>query len=134
MKRFTLAIMIVIYTMVATGCGYILYPERQGLKGGQLDAGVVVLDAVGLLLFFVPGVIAFAVDFTNGTIFLPPGEKSFLDLSALTPGEDAVVLKFDAEGGQSAMVEALSVHLGQQISSDQVVAVNESSRMLALAY
>ena len=31
------------------------------------------LDAVGLLFFFVPGVIAFAVDFSNGTIYLPDG-------------------------------------------------------------
>lgn len=56
---------------VVSGCGTILYPERKGQPAGRLDWGVVALDAVGLLFFFVPGVIAFAVDFNNGTIYLP---------------------------------------------------------------
>lgn len=62
-----------------SACGTILYPERKGQVGGRIDVGVALLDAVGLLLFFIPGVIAFAVDFTNGTIYLPSG--STVDLS-----------------------------------------------------
>jgi len=58
------------------GCGTILHPARKGQPAGQLDWGVVALDAVGLLFFFVPGVIAFAVDFNNGTIYLPSEEAS----------------------------------------------------------
>ena len=54
------------------GCGTIFWPERKGQPTGHLDPKVVALDAVGLLLFFIPGVIAFAVDFNNGTIYLPP--------------------------------------------------------------
>jgi hypothetical protein len=54
-----------------TGCGTILYPERRGQMAGHLDAGVVILDAIGLIFFIIPGVIAFAVDFSNGTIYLP---------------------------------------------------------------
>jgi hypothetical protein len=52
-------------------CGTILYPERRGQPAGRLDVGVVVLDGLGLLLFLVPGVIAFAVDFATGAIYLP---------------------------------------------------------------
>jgi hypothetical protein len=56
-----------------TGCGSIFYPERVGQpRIGPLDWKVVALDGLGLLLFFVPGVVAFVVDFYNGTIFLPP--------------------------------------------------------------
>lgn len=55
-----------------TGCGSILHPERVGQpRQGPLDWKVVALDGLGLLLFFVPGVVAFAVDFYNGTIYLP---------------------------------------------------------------
>jgi hypothetical protein len=54
------------------GCGMILYPERRGQPAGRLDWGVVLLDGVGLSLFFIPGVVAFAVDFASGTIYLPP--------------------------------------------------------------
>ena len=53
------------------GCGTVLHPERRGQPAGPLDWKIVALDTVGLLLFFVPGVIAFAVDFNNGTIYLP---------------------------------------------------------------
>src|SRR5215472_17337813 len=56
----------------ATSCGTILYPERRGQPRGPLDPGVVVLDAIGLLFFIIPGVIAFAVDFSTGAIYLPP--------------------------------------------------------------
>jgi hypothetical protein len=62
----------------ALGCGTILYPERRGQRAGQIDVGVALLDAVGLLFFFVPGVIAFAVDFSTGAIYLPRGQKSRL--------------------------------------------------------
>ncbi len=62
------------------GCGTILYPERKGQTGGRIDTGVAVLDGIGLLLFVVPGVIAFAVDFYNGTIYLP-GTSSGQDVN-----------------------------------------------------
>jgi hypothetical protein len=57
-------------------CGTILYPNRQGQKVGQIDPAVAILDAVGLLFFIIPGVIAFAVDFSNHTIYLPSGHSS----------------------------------------------------------
>ncbi len=69
-RTFTAA-MITLLVFQWTGCGTLLYPERRGLKAGHLDAGVVILDAIGLLFFLIPGIIAFAVDFTNGTIYLP---------------------------------------------------------------
>jgi hypothetical protein len=52
-------------------CGTLLYPERRGQPVGRLDVGVVALDGIGLLLFLVPGVVAFAVDFATGAIYLP---------------------------------------------------------------
>jgi hypothetical protein len=42
-----------------------------------------VLDAVGLIFFISPGVIAFAVDFTQGTIYLPHRRRGALDLKNL---------------------------------------------------
>lgn len=61
-------------TIALSGCGTILYPERKGQPAGCIDWKVAALDGLGLLFFFIPGVIAFAVDFNNGTIYLPPGE------------------------------------------------------------
>ncbi len=53
------------------GCGTILYPNRRGQKGGQIDPGIAILDGVGLLFFIVPGLIAYGVDFTTGAIYKP---------------------------------------------------------------
>jgi len=65
-----------------SACGTVFYPERKGTRSGSIDPVVAVADAIGLLFFFIPGVIAFAVDFTNGTIYLPHGRHS-----SLTPEE-----------------------------------------------
>lgn len=54
-----------------SACGTIMYPERKGQIDGKIDPTVAILDGIGLLLFLIPGVIAFAVDFSNGTIYLP---------------------------------------------------------------
>ena len=55
------------------GCGSILHPERCGQPHSRdLDWKIVALDGLGLLLFFVPGVVAFVVDFWTGAIYLPP--------------------------------------------------------------
>lgn len=67
-------------------CGTIFHPERRGQPAGRLDFAIVALDAVGLLLFFVPGIIAFAVDFSNGTIYLPPDGS----ISSSPPRVDAL--------------------------------------------
>lgn len=62
-----------------TACGTILHPERKGQKSGRIDPAIAVFDGIGLLFFLIPGVIAFAVDFSNGTIYLPGGRNSQLN-------------------------------------------------------
>lgn len=95
------------------GCGTILYPERKGQKAGRIDAGVALLDAVGLLFFLIPGVIAFAVDFNNGTIYLPGGRSS-LDLKNLKQ------VKFDPKRASLAGVERIiNEQTGLSVKLDQ---------------
>ncbi len=64
-----------VFIIELVGCGTILYPERKGQKDGRIDPGIAVLDGLGLLFFIIPGVIAFAVDFTTGAIYLPGGPR-----------------------------------------------------------
>lgn len=90
-------LIIVALSFQLVACGTILYPERKGQKDGRLDIGVVLLDGIGLLCFIIPGVIAYAVDFSNGTIYIPgtntkkagldrPGVKNIkFDAANLTP-------------------------------------------------
>lgn len=72
---------VVVGSLIASqlaACGTLIYPERQGQSGGKLDIGVVALDALGLLFWFVPGVVAFGVDFITGAIYLPGGRMAQL--------------------------------------------------------
>lgn len=62
-----------------TGCGTLMYPERRGQgRTGGIDWTVAGMDAIGLVFFFVPGVIAFAVDYYNGTLFFPESGSAAL--------------------------------------------------------
>ncbi|HYQ37847.1 MAG TPA: polyribonucleotide nucleotidyltransferase [Pseudomonas sp.] len=57
------------------GCGTLLYPERRGQIKGQIDPAVAGMDAIGILFFVIPGLIAFAIDFATGAIYLPGGHR-----------------------------------------------------------
>ena len=83
MKFFTISLLLLSLLANLTACGTLLHPERKGQTGGHIDPGVVVLDGIGLLFFFIPGVIAFAVDFSYGTIYLPGGRRSSIDNNQL---------------------------------------------------
>ena len=79
-KRSLCVMLATVLSVQAISCGTLMYPERVGQShSGNLDWTVVGLDAIGLIFFFVPGAIAFAVDFYNGTIFLPGHGYGSLD-------------------------------------------------------
>jgi hypothetical protein len=65
-------VLVVTVAFFATSCGTILYPERRGQPRGVIDPGILLLDAVGLIFFVIPGLVAFAVDFSTGAIYYPP--------------------------------------------------------------
>lgn len=83
------------------GCGTLMYPERRGQRAGRIDAGVAVLDGIGLLFFLIPGVIAYAVDFSNGTIYLPGTARNSLGL------KDIKQVKFDPKHYLNATIEKI---------------------------
>jgi hypothetical protein len=59
-----------------TACGSIFYPDRRGQIDGKIDPAIAALDAVGLLFYIIPGLVAFAVDFTTGAIYFEPGKTA----------------------------------------------------------
>jgi hypothetical protein len=65
-------ILIATLSLQAASCGTIIHPERWGQpRTGPLDPSIVVLDGLGVLLFVIPGIVAFVVDFSTGAIYLP---------------------------------------------------------------
>lgn len=74
--RGTAAMLLVATTIQLSGCGTLLYPERRGQSSGQIDPAVAILNGVGVIVFIIPGLIAFAIDFATGAIYLPSAKKS----------------------------------------------------------
>lgn len=59
-----------------TACGTLFYPDRRGQIDGRVDPAIVAFDAIGLLFYIIPGLIAFGVDFATGAIYLPDAKYS----------------------------------------------------------
>jgi hypothetical protein len=78
-----------------------LYPERKGQKSGKIDVGVAVLDGIGLLFFLIPGIIAYVIDFNNGTIYLPGTFLGALET------EDFKEVKFDPKNSSMKSIEEI---------------------------
>ena len=73
MKPVACALLTVVLTSQLAACGTVFYPERRGQISGQIDSGVAILNGIGLLFYLV---IAFAVDFATGAIYLPDSRYS----------------------------------------------------------
>lgn len=106
-----------------TGCGTLFYPERKGQLQGRIDPGVAIADGLGLLLFIVPGVIAYAVDFSNNTIYLPGSHEASIDrvhyegrLSA-----DSLASMIETRTGHDLAEEAQAPIVEQVATLDQAV-------------
>ncbi len=57
-----------------SACGTLFFPDRRGQIEGKIDPLVAALDAIGILFYVIPGLIAFGVDFATGAIYLAPNE------------------------------------------------------------
>jgi hypothetical protein len=93
---------------VLVGCGTVFHPERKGQMSGRIDPVVAIANGVGLLFFIVPGVIAYAVDFSNGTIYLP-GTHDHASVDTLFIDDDMDV---------STLEMLLSEKMGKRVSLD----------------
>lgn len=57
-------------------CGTLFFPDRRGQIEGQVDPLVAGLNAIGILFYVIPGLIAFGIDFATGAIYLPNDQYS----------------------------------------------------------
>jgi len=119
-----LCLVVPIFLLVqVVGCGTIMYPERRGQNHGQIDSGVAILDGLGLLLFIIPGVIAFAVDFSTGAIYYPAGTKP----KKVTIEKVAVIHVDPTELKEKNICEVVQKNAGcpvETLSSAKVYALN----------
>lgn len=146
-KRSVAASCLLVMAMNLTACGYFLYPERKGQAGGRVDPTVVILDAAALLFGILPGVVAFAVDFTTGTIYLPAGGSSAIDRHVTGVDTDELKKVIDQQGQEwlevpidslapesenlQQLSAALSNATGQQVAVQDIVWMEDLAALRA---
>ncbi len=68
-----------------TACGTLFYPDRRGQISGKIDPVIAAMDAIGILFFVIPGLIAFGIDFATGAIYMPGGRHAQISPEKLQP-------------------------------------------------
>jgi hypothetical protein len=127
-----LVVAVLIFQLLA--CGYFMYPERRGQKPvGRIDPAIAVLDALGLLLFIIPGVIAFAVDITNGTLYFPAGRQHS---SASTETGRITMIRINPSEFNETMIREMvekqtGVSLGPDLKNVEVYELDRSENIEA---
>ena len=111
-----------------SACGTIFYPDRRGQIEGRVDPAIVALNAIGILFYVIPGLIAFGVDFATGAIYLPGGLSAQVDPQSL---HDVV----DADGNiDKAKLKALiETQTGQSLPLDDPRLIQHSGNSEQLA-
>jgi hypothetical protein len=118
-------------TLIAlVGCGTLFHPERKGQIGGRIDPAIAFANGVGLLFFIVPGVVAYAVDFSNGTIYLPRGNDA----------ASVESLRLDETMDVASLERLLSEKSGKPVSLDdrllrveEVASLDEALALMRMA-
>lgn len=111
-----------------SACGTLFYPDRRGQIEGRVDPAIVALNAIGILFYVIPGLIAFGVDFATGAIYLPGGLNAQVDPQSL---QDVV----DADGNiDKAKLKALiETQTGQSLPLDDPRLIQHSGSSEQLA-
>ncbi|POB05242.1 polyribonucleotide nucleotidyltransferase [Halopseudomonas oceani] len=110
-----------------SACGTIFYPERRGQISGQIDPGVAILNGIGLLIFIIPGLIAFGIDFATGAIYLPDGKYS------VAPATLNKAIDTNGQVDTAALQQILKQELGQDLPLEQARQIKaDSAAQLAM--
>ncbi|MCY1390510.1 hypothetical protein D9M71_53310 [compost metagenome] len=96
-----------------TACGTLFFPDRRGQIEGKVDPVVAALDAVGILFYVIPGLIAFAVDFATGAIYLPGGTTA-----QVAPEKLQEAISADGKVDSGKLQAILQSELGQRLPLD----------------
>jgi hypothetical protein len=111
-----------------SACGTIFYPDRRGQIEGKIDPLIAAADAIGILFFVIPGLIAFAVDFATGAIYLPEGKTAQID-----PQQLKQVIGADGKVDQLALKQLIESQTGRQLPLDDPRLIQHSGSAEQLA-
>ena len=109
-SRVTGGILVATLLTQLTACGTLFYPDRRGQIEGKVDPVIVALDAVGILFYVIPGLIAFGIDFATGAIYLPGGSTAQVSPEKLNEAIGA-----DGKVDNTRLQVILESELGQRL-------------------
>ena len=96
-----------------TACGTLFWPDRRGQIEGKVDPLVVGLDAIGILFYVIPGLIAFGVDFATGAIYQEGGKTA-----QVAPEKLQQAIGADGKVDRSKLQAILQTELGRNLPLD----------------
>ncbi|MBR9924443.1 MAG: hypothetical protein GYB28_05545 [Gammaproteobacteria bacterium] len=131
-RRWLTGAIVGVSIVTLSGCGTLFHPERKGQLSGNIDPVVAVANGVGLLFFIVPGVIAYAVDFSNGTIYLPSASSASVDIHHLDDAMDVASLEklLSDKAGQPISLANELLMMEEVASLDEALAMVRMSGVL----
>ena len=109
-------------------CGTIFYPDRRGQIDGRIDPAIVIMDAIGLLFYIIPGLLAFAVDFITGAIYLPGGKHAQVDPQLLQKAVNP-----DGSIDNLRLKSIIEEQTGQQLPLDNPYLIQQRGNLQQLA-
>lgn len=117
LKKKSLSLLLAgVMTSQLAGCGTVFYPERKGQQGGKIDPVVAIANGIGLL-FIVPGIVAFVIDFSTGAIYLPGGKRAELTPDAAS---ESLTAHLYASTGQQVNWQQDALLIGEVRSLDEI--------------
>lgn len=111
-----------------TACGTLFFPDRRGQIEGQVDPVVAGLNAIGLLFYVIPGLIAFGIDFATGAIYLPAGQHTQVSPELL---KDAIGA--DGKVDNARLKAIIERETGQSLPLDDPRLLQRSGNLQQLA-
>ncbi|MBU1284635.1 MAG: polyribonucleotide nucleotidyltransferase [Gammaproteobacteria bacterium] len=111
-----------------TACGTLFFPDRRGQIEGRIDPMVAGLNAIGILFYVIPGLIAFGIDFATGAIYLPGGLTSQVDPQDLQNVVDA-----DGKIDAAKLKALIEVQTGHSLPLDDPRLIQHSGSVEQLA-
>ncbi|MFI8381853.1 polyribonucleotide nucleotidyltransferase [Pseudomonas sp. NPDC079086] len=111
-----------------TACGTLFFPDRRGQIEGRIDPMVAGLNAIGILFYVIPGLIAFGIDFATGAIYLPGGLTSQVD-----PQELQNVVDADGNIDAAKLKALIEVQTGHSLPLDDPRLIQHSGSVEQLA-
>lgn len=112
---------LVLSLLLCSGCGTLFFSHRLGKKmSNRIDKRVFITNCILCLCGIIPGVVAFVLDYDNGSIYYTEAE--------LIPDEDIYGMKLPQkmktipcrEMSAEAIAAELSAALGREVSPFQV--------------